>query len=380
MEVLRGLRQVCKVTTSNGGKDGMRRLWLFPIALVLGACSGAGTGTGTAPAPASPAQVRSWPVLTRQHVDLWLHGYAMLLRDTATVPLFRRGYRDMATAARTQRGVSTMLDANRGRLQERLGLSAAIFNGQFLPLYFANWDQMRQMISLFIQAQGNPQAAGDQATAQYFAILRQSFGTAADRDWLRLFTEAMEDERRQFFQSWWMQENGNRMPLVRAADSLWQSTYRARLQGFLNNTQQEGGEMYLALTLGGEGRTVNFGSRQNAVAVTMPQQDPREAIYVFAHEVVGAIVATAINDNITPTEQRSGVGARLQSIGAVRAGAMLLQRTAPELVAGYSRYYLAQAGLPSTGDVNARLVAGFSLPENVREAISRQLDVVLGGI
>jgi hypothetical protein len=359
----------------------MRKLVLIGMA-ALAACSSAanttgGTGGGgTAPAPAA----RVWPVLTRQHVDLWLHGYALLLRDTATVPVFRRGYRDRVQAVRTQRGISSMLDANRERLQSRLTISPALFNGQFAPLYFANWDQMRQVIQLFIQAQGNPQAAGDQTTAQYFAVLRQSFGTQADRDWLRLFTEALEDERRQFYQLYWSQENGNRIALIRAADSLWTTTYRAKLTGFLNNTQQETGDIVLALTLGGEGRTVNFSSRQNAVAVTMPEQDAREAVYVFAHEVVGSIVSTAVNDNITPTEQREGAAARLVPIGQVRAGAMLLQRVAPELVAGYTRYYLSQGGFATTGDNAARLVSSFPLPDLIREAIDRQLNVVLGGI
>ena len=358
----------------------MRKLACLGL-MTLAACSSAGTGAGTpasGPTPAATAQV--WPVLTRQHVDLWMHGYAMLLRDTSLVPVFRRGYRERLQAARTQRGVSSMLDANRERLQSRLAISPALFNGQFAPLYFANWDQMRQMISLFIQAQGNPQAAGDQTTAAYFAVLRQSFATPADRDWLRLFSEALEDERRQFYQQYWTQENGTRLGLIRAADSLWSTTYRPKLQGFLNNTQQEAGEIVLALTIGGEGRTVNFGSRQNAVAVTMPEQDPREAIYVFAHEVVGSIVATAVNDNLTPTEARAGAANRLIPIGQVRGGAMLLQRVAPELVAGYHRYYLSQGGFSTAGDAAARLVSSYPLPDVMREAIDRQLNVVLGGI
>ena len=360
----------------------MRRLVLFSL-IVTGACASGGAGSsGTSTAGTTPAQTASrvWPVLTRQHVDLWLHGYAMLLRDTSTVPVFRRGYRDRVQGVKTQRGLSTMLDANRERLQSRLSLSPALMNGQFLPLYFGNWDQMRQMIGLFIQAQGNPQAAGDRATAQYFAVLRQSFGTSADREWLRLFAEALEDERRQFYQQYWTQENGKRITLVRGADSLWQTIYRPKLQGFLNNTQQETGDMILALTIGGEGRTVNFGSRQNAVAVTMPEQDALEAIYVFAHEVTGSIVATAVNDNLSPAEQRSGAGSRHITLGQVRAGAMLLQRTAPELVPGYTRYYLSQGGFSTSGDINARLVSSYPLPDIIREAIDRQLNIVLGGI
>lgn len=359
----------------------MRRFLWLSVVFVAACSSGTSGGAGTSPTPTqTQTTARVWPVLTREHVDLWLHGYALLLRDTATVPVFRRGYRERIQSVKAQRNLSTMIDANRERLQARLATSAALFNGQFAPLYFANWDQMRQVISLFIQAQGNPQAAGDQATAMYFAVLRQSFATEGDREWLRLFAQSLDDERRLFYQQYWMNENGARLALVRAADSLWTTTYRAKLQGYLNNTQQEAGEMVLALTLGGEGRTVNFGSRQNAVAVTMPEQDPREAIYVFAHEVVGAIVATAVNDNVTPTEQRAGASARYIPLAQVRGGAMLLQKTAPELVAGYTRYYLSQGGFSTTGDLNARLVASYPLPDIIREAIERQLNVTLGGI
>lgn len=351
---------------------------VFSLLAVVGCASmstGGGGGTAT---PQTPQQV--WPVLTRLHVDLWLHGYAMLLRDTSTVPVFRRGYRDRVQGVKTQRGITTMLDANRERLQSRLAISPALFNGQFAPLYFANFDQMRQVIDLFMRADGNVNATNDPTLRQYFAVLGSSFGSGADREWLRLFTESLEDERRRFYQEYWTSENGGRMGWVRATDTLWQNTYRAKLRRFLNNTQQENGEIILALTLGGEGRTVNFGSRQNAVATTMPDQDPREPIYVFAHEITSSIVTTAVSDNTTPTEQRAGVSGRYITTGTVRAGALLLQRAAPELVQGYIRYYLTQAGVSTSGDLNARLASAFPLPEAIRDAIERQLDVVLGGI
>src|SRR5688500_10738230 len=107
--------------------------------LALAGCSSAGSsgGGGGAPAPAQ-AQTQVWPVLTRSHVDLWLHGYAMLLRDTSRVPVFRRGYRDRIQSLKNQRNITTLLDANRERLQSRLALSPAIFNGQFAPMYFAS--------------------------------------------------------------------------------------------------------------------------------------------------------------------------------------------------------------------------------------------------
>jgi hypothetical protein len=224
------------------------------------------------------------------------------------------------------------------------------------------------------------QATNDPTLRQYFAVLNSAYGTSADREWLRLFVESLEDERRKFYQEYWTSEQGGRLGWIRATDTLWQNTYQSKLRRFLNNTQQENGEFILALTLGGEGRTVNFGSRQNAVATAMPDQDPRTPLYVFAHEITSSIVSTAVNDNTTPTEQRAGVSGRYVTTGTVRAGAFLLQRTAPELVQGYIRYYLTQAGQPTSGDLNARLVSAFPLPEAIREAIERQLDVVLGGI
>ena len=356
----------------------MRKLGLLSLLAVVGCASGVSTGGGAASPP--QASARPWPVLTRMHVDLWLHGYAMLLRDTATVPVFRRGYREQMQALKTQRGLSTMLDANRERLQSRLALSPALTNGQFVPMYFASFDQLRQVIGMFLQAEGNPAATNDATLRQFFGVLAQSFQTAADREWLRLFSESLEDERRRFYEAYWTSESGARIGLVRATDSLWQATYYPRLRRLLNNTQQEAGEFILALTLGGEGRTVNFASRQNAVVATMPEHDAREAFYVFAHEVVSSIVASAVNDNLTPTEQRSGLGVRYVTTGTVRAGALLLQRVAPELVAGYTRFYLSQAGLSTSIDINARFIATFPLPDAIREAIERQLDVVLGGI
>ena len=358
------------------------RIALFAL-LAIGCttASGGGGGGGATPTPPpAQAQTRIWPVLTRSHVDLWLHGYAMLLRDTSTVPVFRKGYRDRIQAAKNERSLTTLLDANRERLQSRLTLSGSLFNGQFAPLYFASFDQMRQVIDLFLRAEGNPAATNDPVLRQFFAVLASSFAAPADREWLRIFTESLEDERRQFYQQYWTSEHGGRLGYVRQVDSLWQNLYRPRLQGYLNNTRQENGEMILALTLGGEGRTVNFGARQNAVATTMPDADPLEAVYVFVHEIVSSVVGTAVNDNTTPNEQRSGLSSRYVTTGTVRGGAMLLRRTAPELVAGYTRYYLTQAGQATTGDVNARLATVFPLPQPIVDAIDRQLEVVLGGI
>ena len=361
---------------------------------VLAACGGGGGaqgGAGGAPAPApssgqaagttTPAD-QTWPIRTREHVDLWLHGFAMVQTDSSRVPLFRRGYRDQIAAARSAGGVRTLLDTNRDQLARRFTTNPNLVGAQFLALYAESWDDLRQAAQLFLQAGGDPSRASTQQQAAVIATFAQTFPSAADRDWLQLFLQSLEDERAKFYQSYWTREQQQRAAVLTAVDTLWQRRYHERLQRFLNNTQQANGDFILSLPLDGEGRTVSGGKQQNIVTVTLPATvaEAPEAIYTFAHEVVGALVASTVNDNTSPAERRTGVTDRLQSAGAVRGGLMLLERTAPELADGYARYYLRSAGVSAGGSAATTLAATFPLPDNIRDAIGRQLDVVLGGI
>jgi hypothetical protein len=105
-----------------------------------------------------------------------------------------------------------------------------------------------------------------------------------------------------------------------------------------------------------------------------------EAIYVIAHEAVSGIASTAVTDNITPEQRRTGLGERYQSAAAVRGGALLIQRTSPEILDGYMRYYLRSVNRQAGANVQATFTATFALPDTIRDALVRQLDVVLGGI
>jgi hypothetical protein len=340
------------------------------------------TPTSTQGGTAPLVQV-TWPVRTREHVDLWLHTYALLTADSNLVPYFRRGYRDQVTAARRQRGVSTLIETNRARLIERMRVNPSLVTGpQFVPFYFGSWEDLRQAANLFVRANGNPRAASDQTMQAYFGVLAASFQTAADREWLRLFVEAADDESRRFFHDYWLTESSARATAVARVDSLWQRTWRPSFQRFLNNTQQQNGEVYLSLPLGGEGRTVHFGKVQNAVAVEMPDspQNAEWALYTFAHEIAGSVASTAIEDNTTPAERRAGTTSRYEQSAAVRAGALLLEKTMPSAVSGYMRFYLQSAGRSAPTDPKAAFMSTFALPDAINDAIARQLDVILGGI
>ena len=88
----------------------------------------------------------------------------------------------------------------------------------------------------------------------------------------------------------------------------------------------------------------------------------------------------AVADNVTPAEAREGAAGRLQSPAAVQGGLLLLQRTAPDHAAAYARYYLREAGAAPGADPVAQLQSAFPLPAAIRDAMARQIDLVLGGI
>ncbi len=364
------------------------------VLLTSAACASAGTasrspgpspsgGVTTTQGGTTPLVQVTWPVRTREHVDLWLHAYALLTTDSTLVPYFRRGYRDEMVALRRQRGATSLLDANRARLLERLAVQPSLATGpQFMPFYFASWEQLRQVVDLFIRAGGNPRATNDAALQQYFAVLGSAFQSAADREWLRLFVESVDDESRKFYHDYWLSESRARAGTVARIDSLWQRTWRPALQRYLNNSQQQNGEVYLSLPLDGEGRTVHFSKVQNAVAVPLPDaaQNPEAVLYTFAHEIAGSVASTAIEDNTTPADRRAGTTARFEQSAAVRAGALLLERVQPAAVPGYMRYYLQSAGRTAPSDPRAAFASAFVVPAAITDAIARQLEVILGGI
>ena len=59
---------------------------------------------------------------------------------------------------------------------------------------------------------------------------------------------------------------------------------------------------------------------------------------------------------------------------------MLLQKIAPELATGYAGYYLRSANRTVGTNAVGTLTTVFALPDGIRDAISKQLEVVLGGI
>ena len=361
---------------------------MFTLVAAIAALAGCASGAGmpqTSPSPnttPSSTTLAGWPVRTAEFLDVWFHGYALLTSDTAKVPLFERGYRDRMLQLRRDRNVVTALDANRQALQDGIARNPRLGDGQFAIFSFASFDELVRVTQLFVRNEGSPSTVSDPTTQQLFVGLRNYFRTVSDREWLRLFVMSLQEEQTKFYESYWNAQQADRAPARQAVQSAWNNTYKNKFQRYLRNERLVDGSLILSLPLGGEGRSL-FSPQGNAVAVPleMTAGSAMASLYVFAHEIVGNAAASAVKDNLTPAEARAGAEAKYVPIAAVRGGAILLSRIAPELLVGYQRYYLRHAGaaIPA-GDLNAAFIATFGLPEAVATGLAKQIDLVLAGI
>ncbi len=362
---------------------GLLAAWLVGCAPGISVVSSVTPAPASAPATVIEARTAPWTIRVREHLDLWLHGFAMLQTDSSRIPYFRRDYRSALADERSRLQATTLLDGNATTLRARMAANPGLTAAQFIPLYFTSWEDLQQAAETFLQLNGDPRAAGDQRSAENVATFAAYFPSSADRDWLRLFLESLNDERAKFYDAYWRERQRELGPVFTTVDSLWQSTYAARFEAFLRNSQQRDGEVLLSLPLAGEGRTLTDAVHHTTTAVGFPlaTASADAMVFVFAHEIVGKVANAVVADHTSPAERRGGASDRYSSLAAVRGGAMLLARIAPELVAGYMRYYLGLA-VVTDGDRDREQVfaATFPLPDELRDALHQQVDIILSGI
>lgn len=337
---------------------------------------------GMSPVVASAQnQPARWPIKVREHVDLWLHGFALLSRDSSDVPIFRIGYRDAMLLQRARANIVTDLDANAAALRTTLESRPGLLAAQFLAQEFASWTALESVLEV-VALSDEPRRALPQSPGPGIARVAAIFRTREERDFLRRFLAGLRSEREKFHHEWWLAETRRRDPALRRADSLWVNRYRPTLQRFLNHTQQGDGEVFLSTVLEGEGRTTSDDKRRNTIVVGFPVDvaQGEDAIFALLHELVGPLTAVAVEDNVTPAEKRSGLADRLQSSALVRGGAILAARVGSDAAAGYMRFYLRATGRAEGPDLAASFAAAFPLRDGMLESIERQIAVAFSGI
>lgn len=335
--------------------------------------------------PASPVRPNAaWPIKVREHVDLWLHGFALVSQDTSVVPLFRRGYRDSLIVVRNAAQRATRLDTALASLQQTMAATPQLVNAQFYAMHFTNFGTLRVSLQMLTQAKGDVRSVRDRDQGRMVALAANYFPGAAQREFGEQLSVALESESLRFFHENWLQVQRTRAPVIARADSLWRTAWFPKLAGFLRGTGQRTGEIILSPVVEGEGRAITADQATGiSMVVTLPASLDRtnDVLYGIVHEAVGSFASTAVTDNITPRQKSAGVGDKLQTAAALRAGLILLQRVLPAEAEGYARFYLRVLGkpVPAAGAV-AALEAAMPLHSDIIESIGRQLDLYLGGL
>lgn len=354
----------------------------------VSACRGF-VGVPDASAPPAPARrsepsatpLTRWPIKTVEPVDLWLHAFALLLDDASTPPQFRRGYRDSLTVVKNRANVLTTLDTTRAMLAKRLLATPSYVQAQLLAFEFDSWFALRTAAERFVLAEGDDRKVSDRAPVEHFAQFARFFPTAADREWLSIFVIGVQDEQVRFFNAEHTRLVRTRATTITAVDSLWQRTYRARFDRFLASTGQVNGDVLLSIPIGGEGRVGVGRERQRMIAVPFPAraEDARQVILVLAHELSAGVVSRVLLGSGATSIQRSVAISRAISTAQVRAGAMLLERVAPELVEAYMQFYLTQSGVAVLAPaLDATFVRIFDIPVAARDGMRQQIDIAVG--
>jgi hypothetical protein len=329
----------------------------------------------------SPRANAPWPIKVREHVDLWLHGYALLLDDTAAVPLFRRGYRDSLIVERNRVQRTSRLDTERDTLQRGLRRTASLFGGQFLAMHYAAFDPLRSAVQALASGGSDPRRLPAEAR-----IAAAYFQSMPERVWAGVFANALGDESQTFHHTSWVAAQRAREPVLARADSLWRTLWFPRLRPFIRGSGMRAGEIIASLVVEGEGRTLTADPQAGpSLVVGLPASpaDVNHFLYAVVHELSGALAQEAVTDNITPRQGRAGVGARMLTPAVLHAGMMVLQRAMPEQVDGYARFYLQLTGkpVPAAGvHASGALAAAFPLPADVVSTMKDRLDVVFGGL
>ncbi len=328
-----------------------------------------------------------WPIKTREHVDLWLTAFAELNGDTAAkVPTYRRDYLETIAFAENQHGLLTSLDSVHDRLQAHWDVTPTLAGARSLALDAGTWEEMNSAIDLYLEPAPKDQGGGGitfggpkrpkpdpkAPKPDVYNRLPDYFSTPNDRQWLGELAHGLDGMRSQFYHSWWVAEQRRRLPVLVATDSVWRRVYQPKLQGFLTATHQGTGEIILSLPVNGGGVALQLPNGPKSIAVPFPDSADAavEVVYVFAHEAAKTVAADAITAGTTADERRNGIAAQYAEALAVRGGALLLQRTAPELASGYARYY-------SRGGDPAALASQFPLPDKIRDALAHQIDLAI---
>lgn len=348
------------------------------VALVL-------VGARPYPLPAQAATFHaaapgSWRVQSAASSDLWFHAMAVIgYEGPGPLPMYDREYTRQVLDAKRRSGVyPTLLDRKATALRNAFYRDSAFEVLHFLPLYFLalDADAFLDAVRAITRQDSRALNALDPTTRNAVTALGSVLTTRRERDVLGDFLDALQEERRVFYDDYERESSRSRGQQITRAEQYWNASLAPALAHYLARSHFRNGLILVSPALGAEGRFVNprrAEERGAVIAVGLPASALTE--YTFALSAVRELCFPLVHEVIERDAGRpeNRVAAeRLSSVAAVRCGALAVERYSPELSTAYQSQFLRAVGSPSSGvNIDAAFTRAFFLPPAIEASLRR---------
>jgi len=322
-----------------------------------------------------------WVVLSEPRVDLWYHGLAVLgYGETEQPTMYDNVYLERVRAVKQEMGIYPMaLDTRAEKLREEFEKDRAFELFHFVPLYFpqASRERMLQALTAVADRRTRDSTIAGRDTRAGMRLLEARLREGGQRRWLREFVELLQTEWEVFYAEYREQTAAGDATYLAVMRRRWEGELAPATADFRSEEQLDSGRVYLAPSLGSEGRMFAGNAFQrtvNAIAVWAPPwNDPRASLFSAVREMCYSVATNALRS------AGGGAGPGSVTNAAVRCGSRLLEHTAPELASEYRDVYLRAAGVEEpVEDAELAFVGAYELAPEVLDSLDVQLRIAPG--
>jgi hypothetical protein len=313
-----------------------------------------------------------WSVRSRPQVDLWYHGLATIGAEREElVPPYNRDYAEEIRQAKRERGVAaTRLDSLTDYFRSEFGSKRELQFFDQLPLYFqdATPEQMLTALRAVADRQVYRRDKVSPEALAGAAVVAQIFTRANLRRVLKRYVEALEEEWQIFYREYWDQTTAANSGRRSDLDEFWATSVAPRLDDFLAERWLDAGTILVSPAVGPDGRLFigdPDNREDNQVVVWSPTgSSSRQPAYHVIKEVCHSVVTAALDELVDENRQTRP----LRMTAAVRCGALVLDKYAPILSAGYRRAMMEGVGVAGSATVR-RFEQQFALEPEILTAL-----------